>query len=121
MKYTSGRNKRLAVFEDGTFCRLVSFPMKMYSKFGQPKWILVSHLNVEIGRKMANGQLLFLGLYASILLWESFHSYDKSVTAQTMRLYDIASVLLHTQLTMCYYGVSDHHTVAMWKNLWCVV
>ena len=84
MEYTSGRNKRLAVFEDG---RLISFPLKMYSKFGQPKWILVSHLNVEIGQKMADGQLLFLGLYAVILLWESFHSYDKSVTAQTMRLY----------------------------------
>ena len=56
----SGRNKSQKLvsrfFEDGTFCGLLmAFPLKMYSKFGWP--------NVEIGWKMGNGQLLFLGLF----------------------------------------------------------
>ena len=43
----------------GHFYKLsIVIPLKMYSKFGQPKWILVS----EIGQKMANGRLLFLAL-----------------------------------------------------------
>ena len=46
----------LAIFcEERTFCRLLfAVPLKVYSKFGQPKWILI-----EICQKMANGQLLF--------------------------------------------------------------
>ena len=43
---------------------LIAVPLKMYSKFGQPKWI--SRPNAEIGQKMANGHLLFLALFA---LW----------------------------------------------------
>jgi len=44
----------LAFFEDRTFCRLlIVIPLKMYSKI-EP--------NVEIGQKIANGQLLFLAL-----------------------------------------------------------
>jgi len=44
--------------EDKTFCRLlIAIPLKMYSKIGQPKWILVGQM-----LKMANGQLLFLAL-----------------------------------------------------------
>ena len=54
----SGRNKDQKLvsrfLENPTFCRLlIAVPLKMYSKFGR---------NGEIGRKMANGQLLFLAL-----------------------------------------------------------
>ena len=51
------RNWSAVFFEDRTFCRLlIAVPLKMYSKmnFG---WS-----NVKIGRKIANGQLLFLAL-----------------------------------------------------------
>ena len=45
----------------GHFYRLsIAVPLKMYSNFGQP--------NVEIGRKMANGQLLFLALLVCCIL-----------------------------------------------------
>jgi len=62
----SSRNKGQKLvgcfFEDRTFCRLlIAIPLKIYSKISQPKWILVSQM-LKYGRKMANGQLLFLAL-----------------------------------------------------------
>ena len=58
--YSSGRNKGQKLvgrfFEDRTFCRLlIAIPLKMYSKFGQPKWILVGQM-LKLVRKwpMAN-------------------------------------------------------------------
>ena len=48
-------------FENQTFCRLlIVVPLKMYSKFGRLDF---GQPNVEIGRKMSTGQLLFLALY----------------------------------------------------------
>ena len=38
-------------WEDRTFCRLsLPVPLKMYSKFGQPKWILVSQMLKLVGK-----------------------------------------------------------------------
>jgi len=40
---SSGRNKGQILV--GTFCRLlIAIPLKMYSKIGQPEWILVSQM-----------------------------------------------------------------------------
>ena len=39
------RNWSAIFFEDRTFCRLlIAFPLKMYNKFSQPKWILVGQM-----------------------------------------------------------------------------
>ena len=51
----SGRNKRQKLvgrfFEDWIFRRLlIAFPLKMYSKFGQPKWILVGQMLELVGK-----------------------------------------------------------------------
>ena len=47
-------------FEDRIFYRLLTaVPLKMYGKFGRPKWILVSQMLKLVG-KWAMGQLLFL-------------------------------------------------------------
>jgi len=57
---TSGRNKGQKLvshfFDDRTFCRLlIAIPLKMYSKIGQPKWILVSQMLKLVGKwPMAN-------------------------------------------------------------------
>ena len=47
--FISARNKDQELvgrfFEDGIFYRLlIAVPLKMYRKFGQPKWILVSQM-----------------------------------------------------------------------------
>jgi len=45
-----------AIFEDRAFCRLlIAIPLKMHSKIGQPKWILVGQM-LKLVRKwpMAN-------------------------------------------------------------------
>ena len=45
------RNWWAVFFEDRTFCRLsIAFPLKMYSKFGQPKWILVGQMLKLVGK-----------------------------------------------------------------------
>ena len=56
----SGRNKDQKLvghfLENPTFCRLlIAVPLKMYSKHGRPKWILVGQM-VKLVRKwpMAN-------------------------------------------------------------------
>jgi len=51
----SGRNKGQkfvsCFFEDRTFCWLcIAIPLKMYSKIGQPKWILVNQMLKLVGK-----------------------------------------------------------------------
>ena len=54
-KVSSVRNKGQKLvgrfFENQTFCRLlIAVPLKMYSKFGRPKWILVSQMLKLVGK-----------------------------------------------------------------------
>ena len=49
--YKQGPENGWPFFEDGTFCRLlIAVPLKMYSKFGQPKWILVGQMLKLVGK-----------------------------------------------------------------------
>ena len=82
----SGRNKsgisRL-FFEDGTFCRLLmAFPLKMYSKFGRPKQILVGQM-LKLVRKwpMASCHFRTVLLHAKWLALKSvwLHEIDAKV------------------------------------------
>jgi len=59
-------------FEDRTFFRLlIAIPLKMYSKIGRPKQILVGQM-LKLVWKMANGQLLFLALYTCTVLYSRY-------------------------------------------------
>ena len=51
----SGRNKDQKLvghfLKIGHFCKLsIAIPLKMYSKFGQPKWILVGQMLKLVGK-----------------------------------------------------------------------
>ena len=52
---TSGRNKGQKLvghfLKIGHFCKLsIAIPLKMYSKFGRPKWILVGQMLKLVGK-----------------------------------------------------------------------
>jgi len=60
----SGGNKNQKLvscfFEDRTFCKvLITIPLKMYSKIGQPKWILVGQM-LKLVRKWPMADLFFM-------------------------------------------------------------
>ena len=41
----------LGIFEEGIFYRLlITVPLKMYRKYGRPKWILVSQMLILVGK-----------------------------------------------------------------------
>ena len=90
----SGRNKGQKLvgrfFKNQTFCRLLrAVPLKMYSKFVRP----FGQPYVEIGRKMANGQLLFLALLYITYLW---YKHYRSILLHCTSLY--------TQPCLLYYS-----------------
>ena len=51
---TSARNKDQTLverFEDRTFCTLlITVPLKMYRKYGRPKWILIGQMLKLVGK-----------------------------------------------------------------------
>ena len=114
--YISGRNKGQKLvghfLENWTFCGfLIAVLLKMYSKFGRPKWILVS----QIGQKMVNGQLLFLALYIhiiSIYLYEVvelvlYQFFGFPLLYQLIGHFSIFAVDLLQKITMKY--APTHH------------
>ena len=52
----------------------MAFPLKMYSKFSLTK-IDFGWPDVEIGREMANGQLLLLGLYMYVCMYVCIYAH----------------------------------------------
>ena len=62
---------------------MIAIPLKMCSKAGRPNSMDFGRPNAEIGRKMANGWLLFLALYSGFIHMICLYSLEVDTDIHT--------------------------------------